>query len=74
VLVSKGLREWIIFRHHYTRLACHASWLDMMDQIQEAGYTGEGLGHRCKQVTSRYMEYMQAKRVHSKLGGLHSPT
>ena len=72
VLVPKGLREGILFIHHYTRLACHASWLDMMDGIQEAGYTWKGLGLSCKQMTGRCMECMQAKRAHSKLGGLHS--
>jgi site-specific DNA-cytosine methylase len=72
VLVPKGLREGILFIHHYTRLACHASWMDMMDGIQEAGYTWKGLGLNCKQMTSRCMECMQAKRAHSKLGGLHS--
>ena len=72
VVVPKDLRDGILFVHHYSRLACHASWLDMMDQIQEAGYTWRGLGHSCKQMTGRCMECMQAKRAHSKLGGLHS--
>jgi hypothetical protein len=65
VVVPKELRDGILFVHHYSRLACHASWLDMMDQIQEAGYTWRGLGHSCKQMTGRCMECMQAKRAHS---------
>jgi hypothetical protein len=39
VVVPKELRDGILFMHHYSRMASHASWVDMIDSVQAAGYT-----------------------------------
>ena len=72
VVVPKDLRDGILFIHHHSRMASHASWVDMVDSVQAAGYTWKGLGNSCKQTTKRCMECMKAKRPHSKAAGLLS--
>ena len=72
IVVPKSLRDGILYIHHHSRLAGHASWIDMEKDIHRAGYTWKGLGNSCKQTTKKCMECMKAKRGHSKLAGLHS--
>jgi hypothetical protein len=72
VVVPKELRDGILFLHHHSRMASHASWVDMVDSVQAAGYTWKGLGNSCKQTTKRCMDWMKAKRPHSKSAGLLS--
>ena len=72
VVVPKELRDGILYIHHHSQLAAHASWVDMESMIHEAGYTWKGLGNSCKQTTRRCMDCLKAKRPHSKAAGLLS--
>jgi hypothetical protein len=43
VVVPKELHDGILYIHHHSQLAAHASWVDMESMIHEAGYTWKGL-------------------------------
>jgi hypothetical protein len=34
VVVPRELRDGMLYLHHYSRMASHASWVDMMDGVQ----------------------------------------